>query len=50
MRSLLSLFVLVLGPSVASADRARAQELADKGFVHGWNLMRDPAFGNDCVI
>ncbi|MFC6689107.1 hypothetical protein [Jhaorihella thermophila] len=50
MRNLLSLFVLALALAVAMADRTRAQQLIDKGFVHGWNLMVDPAFGNGCLI
>lgn len=29
---------------------AQAQALIDKGFVHGWNVMVDPAFGNGCLI
>lgn len=32
------------------AQAAQAQELIDKGFVHGWNLMIDPSFGNGCLI
>ncbi len=32
------------------AGLAQAQELIDKGFVHGWNLMVDPAMGNGCLI
>lgn len=34
----------------ASAAAVQAQELIDKGFVHGWNLMVDPAMGNGCLI
>lgn len=33
-----------------TAATASAQALIDKGFVHGWNLMVDPAFGNGCLI
>lgn len=36
---------LAVGSSFASA-----QELIDKGFVHGWNLMVDPQFGDGCLI
>lgn len=35
----------VLGPITATA-----QALIDKGFVAGWNVMVDPAFGNGCLI
>lgn len=37
--------MLALGPGAGSA-----QDLIDKGFVHGWNLMVDPSFGNGCLI
>lgn len=37
---------LTLVPAIPAA----AQELIDKGFVHGWNLMVDPSFGNGCLI
>ncbi|MBE1285639.1 MAG: hypothetical protein GJ676_20170 [Rhodobacteraceae bacterium] len=33
-----------------SAVQATAQELIDKGFYHGWNLLVDPSFGNGCLI
>lgn len=33
-----------------STAPAQAQGLIDKGFVHGWNLMVDPAMGNGCLI
>lgn len=36
---------LTLGGGLASA-----QELIDKGMVHGWNLMVDPQFGDGCLI
>jgi len=35
---------------VFHAGLASAQELIDKGFVHGWNVMVDPSFGNGCLI
>lgn len=35
---------------VLAAGASRAQDLIDKGMVHGWNLMVDPAFGNGCLI
>lgn len=37
--------ILSLGVIAASA-----QALIDKGFVSGWNVMVDPAFGNGCLI
>lgn len=37
-----------IGPFAASP--AQAQDLIDRGFVHGWNLMVDPSFGNGCLI
>ena len=43
--ALATAFTLCLG--VASAS---AQALIDKGFVAGWNVMVDPAFGNGCLI
>ncbi|WP_424985172.1 hypothetical protein [Microbulbifer sp. S227A] len=36
---------LALGSIAASA-----QDLIDKGFVSGWNVMVDPSFGNGCLI
>lgn len=33
-----------------SAGQATAQDLIDQGFVHGWNLLVDPSFGNGCLI
>lgn len=44
---------MALGLTLAmmmTATTASAQALIDKGFVHGWNLMVDPAFGNGCLI
>lgn len=35
---------------VLCAGAVRAQDLIDKGFVHGWNLMVDPQMGNGCLI
>jgi hypothetical protein len=32
------------------AQAVPAQGLIDKGFVAGWNVMVDPAFGNGCLI
>lgn len=33
-----------------NAASVSAQALIDKGFVHGWNLLVDPSFGNGCLI
>ena len=33
-----------------TATAALSQELIDKGFVEGWNIMMDPALGNGCLI
>jgi len=44
--SLLTAATAILFSSVA----ALAQGLIDKGFVAGWNVMVDPAFGNGCLI
>jgi hypothetical protein len=33
-----------------SGTMAFSQDLIDKGFVHGWNLLVDPSFGNGCLI
>jgi hypothetical protein len=42
---------LILGLLLAlNPGAARAQGLIDKGFVAGWNVMVDPAFGNGCLI
>lgn len=48
MRALATAFLaLALG---LTAPGARAQDLIDRGFVDGWNLMVDPSFGNGCLI
>lgn len=44
------LFATALTCLTLSAPLALAQDLIDKGFVHGWNLMVDPALGNGCLI
>ena len=44
-----ALAVTLVG-SVIVGTSVRAQELIDRGFVHGWNLMVDPSFGNGCLI
>ena len=36
--------------TAALPGAAFAQALIDKGYVHGWNLMVDPALGNGCLI
>jgi hypothetical protein len=33
-----------------TATAAWSQELIDKGFVEGWNIMMDPNLGNGCLI
>jgi len=33
-----------------AATAALSQELIDKGYVEGWNIMMDPALGNGCLI
>lgn len=33
-----------------TASSALSQQLIDKGFVEGWNIMVDPALGNGCLI
>ncbi|MEM9360934.1 MAG: hypothetical protein AAGB04_32585, partial [Pseudomonadota bacterium] len=33
-----------------AATASLAQDLIDKGFVDGWNIMMDPALGNGCLI
>lgn len=33
-----------------TATAALSQDLVDKGFVEGWNIMMDPALGNGCLI
>ena len=48
MRQLLALVIVaVLG---LGGGQASAQELIDKGMVHGWQVMVDPAMGNGCLI
>ncbi len=42
------LFALALAAFTATA--AFSQQLIDKGFVDGWNIMMDPALGNGCLI
>lgn len=45
------LAALILATALTlTSGTARAQGLIDKGFVHGWNLMVDPSFGNGCLI
>lgn len=45
------LFALILAAgTVLGSAAATAQALIDKGFVSGWNVMVDPAFGNGCLI
>ncbi|WP_425043136.1 hypothetical protein [Primorskyibacter sp. S87] len=41
---------IALAFGLAAPSLVSAQELIDKGFVHGWNLMVDPAMGNGCLI
>ncbi len=46
MKTLINLVAaLVLG-----SGAAMAQDLIDRGMVHGWNVMVDPAYGNGCLI
>ncbi|MDA7966337.1 MAG: hypothetical protein MPJ51_16755, partial [Ruegeria sp.] len=33
-----------------TATAALSQELIDKGFAEGWNIMMDPALGDGCLI
>lgn len=45
------LAALALSAGMAlGATMASAQDLIDKGFVHGWNVMVDPQMGNGCLI
>lgn len=45
------LAALALSTTLAlGAGTASAQDLIDKGFVHGWNVMVDPQMGNGCLI
>lgn len=45
----LAAFALAAGLALTSGP-ALAQDLIDKGFVHGWNVMVDPQMGNGCLI
>ena len=42
--------LLALAFTAFTATAALSQELVDKGFVEGWNIMMDPALGNGCLI
>lgn len=42
--------LLALTFAAFTATAALSQELIDKGFVEGWNIMMDPALGNGCLI
>jgi len=42
--------VLALIFATFAATAAWSQELIDKGFVEGWNIMMDPNLGNGCLI
>lgn len=42
--------LLALMLTTVTATTAFAQDLIDKGFVEGWNIMMDPALGNGCLI
>ncbi|WP_171207028.1 hypothetical protein [Ruegeria sp. HKCCA0235A] len=42
--------LLALTFAALTATSALAQDLIDKGFVEGWNIMMDPALGNGCLI
>ncbi|SLN58178.1 hypothetical protein [Ruegeria meonggei] len=42
--------LLALTFAAFTATAAWSQELIDKGFVEGWNIMMDPALGNGCLI
>ncbi|WP_171180154.1 hypothetical protein [Ruegeria sp. HKCCA4633] len=42
--------LLALTFATLTATTALSQELVDKGFVEGWNIMMDPALGNGCLI
>ncbi|WP_170328857.1 hypothetical protein [Ruegeria arenilitoris] len=41
---------LALTFAAFTATAAWSQELIDKGFIEGWNIMMDPALGNGCLI
>ena len=49
-RNLARTGILALGLIAAGMEPVRGQALIDRGFVHGWNMMVDPAFGNGCLI
>ena len=42
--------LLALTFATFTATAALSQDLVDKGFVEGWNIMMDPALGNGCLI
>ncbi len=42
--------LLALTFAAFTATAALSQELVDRGFVEGWNVMMDPALGNGCLI
>lgn len=42
--------LLALTFAAFTATAAWSQDLIDKGFVEGWNIMMDPALGNGCLI
>lgn len=42
--------LLALAFATFTATAALSQDLIDKGFVEGWNIMMDPALGNGCLI
>ncbi|WP_299643987.1 hypothetical protein [uncultured Ruegeria sp.] len=42
--------LLALTFAAFTATAALSQDLIDKGFVEGWNIMMDPALGNGCLI
>ncbi|WP_424831606.1 hypothetical protein [Ruegeria sp.] len=47
---MLKTHLLALTLAAFTATAALSQELVDKGFVEGWNIMMDPALGNGCLI
>ncbi len=42
--------LLALTLAAFTATSALSQDLIDKGFVDGWNVMEDPNLGNGCLI
>ncbi|CAD0186085.1 hypothetical protein RUESEDTHA_02990 [Ruegeria sp. THAF57] len=42
--------LLALTLAAFTATAAWSQDLVDKGFAEGWNIMMDPALGNGCLI